>query len=64
MSDEKNEGLEAVEFPVTQTGSTFAERKAAREKSSKSSDTKKVDADEVEDKAVKSATKKRTAPKS
>lgn len=57
----QNEQIEAV--AVTQTGSTFAERKAAAEKVTKV-EPKQVDkdADEVEDKAIKSAATKTKRP--
>lgn len=61
MTDEATSEVPAV----TQMGSTFAERKAAYAKTGKKVEPKQVDEDsaEVEDKAVKSTTK-RAAKKS
>lgn len=57
MADFDSLGLSAM-------GTTFAERKAAREAAGGSKDAKKVDEDTTENKAVKSAStkKKRPAP--
>lgn len=56
MSD--NKGPVEVQHPVTQTGATFAERLAARQRAEKPTPAAKqvdVDAEQVEDKAVKPA---------